>query len=855
MKLKVFLLLFLPFFLVNNIILSQEKWSQDPRMTQIYGTGQYSPLPQAPDNYVNPNHNVRVVKTFNGTYLVNPNFRVHPSSNTTQSEVIICRDPNNQAIMFGSSNAVYPVGGFSFLSEGVYVSTNSGTNWFGWDSVHSTPLSGHGGDPGPTIDKNGTFIISHLGYPTSGMFANYSTDKGNTWSATYTIASGSQDKNFSGTDDASSSAYYGRSYTVWSWFSVSYPYIAISYTTNGGVSWSSPQRINTPPSSHYSQGCDIRVGPTGQVYVTWAAPLSGSLTEDYDGFAKSTNGGVNWTVVENAFDANGIRGYLSTKGNIRVNSFPRIDVDRSGGARNGWIYIVGCDKNLSPAGSDPDIILHRSSDGGTTWSAGIRVNQDPLNNGAIQFFPAVRVDESGGVNVVYYDDRNVGSNLVEVYMSRSTDGGSTWADILLTDHNFAPQPITGLAGGYSGDYIGITSGNGKIWPLWMDRSNPAYYQAWTTYVSYGPPPPLPAHDIVTGPFLSLPPQFVINNAYNIKTLVTNGGTSNESNVPIRFFVGSTLVNTTNKTLNSGQSDSVSNTWTPTSAGAYTLTYASGLANDTNRTNDTVRTTVQVLPGPLQTLYCDDFTAGSGNWTITNNGGVCIWAVRPQRGYQMPSTATGNCFSADVDLCGSGTSINSTATLNTVLNCSTVSGTFVEFDNDFYLLGADQCKLDVSTDGGSTWINKFTWTTSRRNTHETQALPEADGKNNVKVRITSIQPGWDWWWAVDNFCVKGYGYIGVANNQNRIPKEFSLSQNYPNPFNPTTVIAYELPKASSVKLVVYDMLGREVKTLVNEFKQAGSYDVSFDASSLASGVYFYRINAGSFTDVKKMMLIK
>jgi hypothetical protein len=59
----------------------------------------------------------------------------------------------------------------------------------------------------------------------------------------------------------------------------------------------------------------------------------------------------------------------------------------------------------------------------------------------------------------------------------------------------------------------------------------------------------------------------------------------------------------------------------------------------------------------------------------------------------------------------------------------------------------------------------------------------------------------------------------------------------------------------VKLVVYDMLGREVKTLVNEYKQAGSYNVSFDASSLASGVYFYRINAGDFTNVKKMMLIK
>ncbi len=91
--------------------------------------------------------------------------------------------------------------------------------------------------------------------------------------------------------------------------------------------------------------------------------------------------------------------------------------------------------------------------------------------------------------------------------------------------------------------------------------------------------------------------------------------------------------------------------------------------------------------------------------------------------------------------------------------------------------------------------------------------------------------------------------GIGENPKGNPGAFSLSQNYPNPFNPSTVIEYSLPKASRVVLKVYGILGREVRTLVNEQKQPGTYKVVLDASALPSGVYFYRITAGSFSDVK------
>jgi hypothetical protein len=89
----------------------------------------------------------------------------------------------------------------------------------------------------------------------------------------------------------------------------------------------------------------------------------------------------------------------------------------------------------------------------------------------------------------------------------------------------------------------------------------------------------------------------------------------------------------------------------------------------------------------------------------------------------------------------------------------------------------------------------------------------------------------------------------------IPIEFKLNQNYPNPFNPSTQINYSIPSNGFVTLKVYDMLGREIKELVNEYKEAGNYNVTFDGSNLSSGLYFYKLTAGNYSDVKKMTLIK
>ena len=117
---------------------------------------------------------------------------------------------------------------------------------------------------------------------------------------------------------------------------------------------------------------------------------------------------------------------------------------------------------------------------------------------------------------------------------------------------------------------------------------------------------------------------------------------------------------------------------------------------------------------------------------------------------------------------------------------------------------------------------------------------------------------------------GFGFLGnapelgaievnyltdVLNNEGRMPEKISLFHNYPNPFNPLTDIIYEVPNSGNVEITIYDSIGRKIKTLVNEMKNSGTYEVRFDGSNLTSGVYFYRLQMNGNSIVKQMLLLK
>jgi hypothetical protein len=169
-----------------------------------------------------------------------------------------------------------------------------------------------------------------------------------------------------------------------------------------------------PTGGHHHQGCDVAVGPGGVIYVVWANCTTNgqNSTEDFLGFSKSTDGGVTWTgTTDNAVDVNGIRNANLFNG-IRANGFPRIEVDHTGGPRNGWIYVVLGEKTIAPATDVADMCLCRSTNGGTTWTH-TRINQDPAGSGRHQYMGDVAVASDGSVCVSYYDQRNTAGNVTQ----------------------------------------------------------------------------------------------------------------------------------------------------------------------------------------------------------------------------------------------------------------------------------------------------------------------------------------------------------------------------------------------------------------------------------------------------------
>lgn len=412
-----------------------------------------------------------------------PDVPVSSTGNDTQSEVSIFVNPTDNSRVLNSNNSSgwngSNIGGTFYGTS--YLSTDDyGLTWGG--SVQG-PGGGNSGDPSVVINLSGRQYIGFI-HSNSGQGVSYSDDGVNWTSVVAGNPTGASilDKNHLWVDNSISSPFEGNLYNAWVDFNTGSEIFFVR-SIDDGLTYSPPINISSNVNAgNFSHGVNISSGPNGEVYATWAIYDGGALTEDAIGFAKSTDGGATFTPAIRIH--NNIKGIRATGvlKNHRVNSFPSMTVDISGGANNGNIYIVWSNigEPGTNTGTNKSVYMLKSTDGGTIWETPVRINQGAFIDGKEAYFPWITSDpESGVLSAIFYDDRDVTSTQVETWVANSYDGGVTWEDFRISDVAFTPQPISGLASGYMGDYLGISARGGMVYPVWPDNRN-GYVQ---TFVS------------------------------------------------------------------------------------------------------------------------------------------------------------------------------------------------------------------------------------------------------------------------------------------------------------------------------------------------------------------------------------
>jgi hypothetical protein len=251
--------------------------------------------------------------------------------------------------------------------------------------------------------------------------------------------------------------------------------------------------------------------------------------------------------------------------------------------------------------------------------------------------------------------------------------------------------------------------------------------------------------------------------------------------------------------------------------------------------------------PQMFVWVDDFEGGLGDWTITNDGGTCVWEIffpPYPNAYVLPAGAGGGLLCADVDECGSGTTLLSTATITNPFDFSSYMQVHIEFDQDFNAINAaDEGYVEVSTDG-SNWTAVWQQIgVDLTGTHEDVDISSiAAMQDQVWVRFRSVQPGWDWWWVVDNVSLVAWEIIPVeltsftaVSNINNVTLNWSTATELNN-----SGFQVERKSASSDWTVLGFVEGNGTTTRLSQY--------SYTDKQLAAGSYSYRLKQVDFNGV-------
>ncbi len=379
-----------------------------------------------------------------------PNITIYTGA---VSEPTICINPENLNQIIAGSNLNY-----------VYTSEDGGYNWQPEQLISSE----HGvwGDPCIICDTAGAFYYFHLSNPSVGnwidrIVCQKTTNLGQSWNDGAAIGlngTKAQDKEWAIVDRNNNNIYV--TWTQFDDYGSQNPedvsIIRFSKSTDGGQTFSEAIRLNSVPGDcidddNTVEGAVPALGPNGEIYVSWAGP-QGLL------FDRSTDQGETW-LDNDIFISDFPGGWaIDIPGISRCNGLPVTICDTSNSPYRGTIYVNWTDQRNGE--DDTDVWISKSIDGGVTWSAPIRVNDD--EPGKQQFFTWMTIDQTTGyLYFVFYDRRNYDDTNTDVYMAISKDGGNTFSNFKVSESPFIPYSNI-----FFGDYTNITAHNGVVRPIW-----------------------------------------------------------------------------------------------------------------------------------------------------------------------------------------------------------------------------------------------------------------------------------------------------------------------------------------------------------------------------------------------------
>ena len=715
------------------------------------------------------------------------------------------------------------------------------------------------GDPVVAYDSLGNVYYENMYGDGNNIFGTQiavSSDNGLNW--TYTAGNSGNDKNWIAADQ-SAGPYSNFVYsTITAGTSCN-----VFRSTNRGQSFIFAQSL-TPhnlPGAMPCVGPNVIGGdvPGGCVYVVTNA--GGSFSATYSFFV-STNGGASFTMKSQQ----NFSGYVGTNvggrnsvQNMRTRPYPFITADNSYGPYRGRLYLVYATNQPAGDGNKPDLFCRYSTDQGASFSAPVLINDDINPTANHQWHPAIWCDkQTGRLFVKWLDTRNTPtSDSCDVYASYSTNGGVSFVqNQKLTTAKFKIDCSSCGGGGtprYQGDYDGITSYGRTSMAVWTDfRAN-----SFGSYTAYYPDYAMT---------INSQKSFLVNNDSTfIKVAVPSVKsytdyvkfTASVDTLPAAGTLQVSFVN--GKDSISSYPDSV--TVRIKSIGSVTPGVYGIIITGKGPNGIPVHRRIQNIDVNVATLSIGTNRNGICDFKINNvqyntrqtisfniGSSVTIQAMSPKivgtTKYVYTNWSQGGDTTQTITVTTPGTYTAIYKPQYRLIMNSTIGNTF---GGGEYYDSAVTFQFGVNsrifTTGGSTYRFKG-WTGSGNGSYTSPDTLGMDTIISISINNAIAETA--------NWVLHTVGILSIGTE---IPNEFKLYQNYPNPFNPVTNINFDVPKAGLVQIRVYDILGKEVEVLADKFLQPGKYKATFNAGKFASGIYFYRINTSSFTDIKRMIVLK